>query len=96
MEDGYVCASSLTYQPSPIHFSTMNVKIALFEKGLVATYNVVRVDNITFNARLKAYSGSKPPSYIKFYKTELGWGSAFEDADLIGELGSAVDAVAVG
>ena len=69
----------------------MNVKIALFEKGLLATYSVNKIDEITFNARLREFSGiKKPPAFIKFYKTETGWGSAFEDAALIRELGEAV------
>ncbi len=70
----------------------MQIKIALFQKGLMATYHIDRVDEITFNARLRAYTGdSKPPDYIKMYKTEAGWRSAFEDAELIRELGAAVD-----
>ena len=70
----------------------MNVKIALFQKGLMATYFIDKMDELTFNARLRAYSGdNKPPVYIKFYKTEQGWRSEFEDAELIRELGAAVD-----
>jgi hypothetical protein len=72
----------------------MNVKIALFHKGLLATYHIDKVDEITFNAVLRDYSGEpKPPAYIKFYRTALGWRSAFEDAELIRELGAAVDGV---
>ncbi len=70
----------------------MDVKIALFHKGLLATYKVDRVDTVTYNARLRDYSGeAAPPRYIKFYKTELGWRSAFEDAELIRELGAAIE-----
>ncbi|HWJ92825.1 MAG TPA: hypothetical protein VNR87_17035 [Flavisolibacter sp.] len=70
----------------------MDIKIALFEKGLLATYAIDRMDGTTFNARLKAFTGeSKPPSYIKFQRTPSGWRSAFEDRELIRELGAAVD-----
>lgn len=69
----------------------MNVKIAVSEKGLLATYSVDKIDETTFNARLQTFSGKKPPAFIKFYKTESGWTSAFEDAALIGELGAAVE-----
>ena len=70
----------------------MNVKISVSEKGLLATYSVDKVDETTFNARLKTFSGNKkPPAFIKFYKTESGWSSAFEDAALIGELGAAIE-----
>jgi hypothetical protein len=72
--------------------TTMDVKIALFHKGLMATYKIDQVDTATYNARLKTFSGdAPPPSYIKFYKTEVGWRSAFEDAELIRELGAAVE-----
>jgi len=70
----------------------MDVKIALFQKGLMATYHIDKVDRITYNALLRTYSGeTPPPSYIKFYKTEDGWRSAFEDEELIRELGLAVE-----
>ena len=85
-----------SFEPTNIESKTtikMNVKIALFHKGLMATYMIDRVDPLTYNARLKDYSGEAPPppTYIKFYKTELGWRSAFEDAELIRELGTAVE-----
>lgn len=70
----------------------MEIKIALFQQALMATYYVDKEDPSTFNLRLKNFSGVKtPPSYIKIYKTELGWRSAFEDAELIRELGIAID-----
>ena len=70
----------------------MDVKIALFHKGLLVTYKIDQVDLITFNARLKDYIGdSKPPEYIKFFKSENGWRSAFDDAELIRELGAAIE-----
>ena len=70
----------------------MNVKIAVSKNGLLATYSVDKIDETTFNARLKTFSGSKkPPAFIKFYRTESGWSSAFQDAALIGELGAAVE-----
>lgn len=69
----------------------MDVKIDLFHKGLQATYKIDQVDGLTYNARLRDYSGEKPPAYIKFYKTDLGWHSAFEDNELIRELGLAVE-----
>ena len=70
----------------------MNVKIVLSRKGLLATYHIDQVDNITFNARLREFSGeTKPPAYIKLYKTGFGWCSAFDDAEFIRELGAAVD-----
>jgi hypothetical protein len=69
----------------------MNVKIALFQKGLMATYQIDRIDEITVNAKLRSFSGdSKPPAFIKLYKTDNGWRSAFEDAELIRELGEAI------
>jgi hypothetical protein len=70
----------------------MDIKIALFEKGLLATYAIDKVDSTTFNARLRAFTGEiKPPSYIKFQRTPFGWRSALEDMELIRELGEAVD-----
>jgi hypothetical protein len=69
----------------------MTVKIALFQKGLMATYHIDRIDDITVNARLRSFSGdSKPPAFIKLFKTDLGWRSAFDDAELIRELGDAI------
>jgi len=70
----------------------MDIKIALFEKGLLATYAIDKVDSTTFNATLRAFTGElKPPSYIKLHRTALGWRSALEDSELIRELGAAVD-----
>ena len=73
----------------------MEIKVTL-SKGHLATYLVEKEDIITYNIRLKAFSGeNKPPLYMKMYKTELGWTSAFEDAELVKELGSAIEKVAV-
>ena len=70
----------------------MEVKIALFQKGLRATYKIHQIDNTTFNAVLRDFAGdNRPPDYIKFYKSEAGWRSAYEDGELIRELGLAVD-----
>ena len=77
----------------PIGQHNMEITIALFHKGLYATFQIDKIDPVTFNARLKAYTGDKPPSFIKFYRTELGWRSAFEDVELIRELGMGVDNV---
>jgi hypothetical protein len=72
----------------------MDIKIALFEKGLLATYAIDKVDSTTFNARLRAFTGeNKPPSFIKFHRTVFGWRSALEDMELIRELGAAVDSL---
>ena len=69
----------------------MEIKIALFHKGIMATYIIDKIDANIFHARLKEFAGDKPPLFIKFIKTELGWKSAFTDAELIRELGSAID-----
>ena len=70
----------------------MEVKIALFQKGLRATYRIQQIDSITFNAILRDFTGdSRPPDYIKFYKSESGWRSAYNDWELIRELGSAIE-----
>jgi hypothetical protein len=70
----------------------MEVKIALFQKGLMATYKVEQENSRTFNIRLKEFAGdSKPPLYLKLHKTELGWRSAFEDHELVREVGAAID-----
>ena len=70
----------------------MEITVALPDKGPMATYLVEQEDNITYNVRLKAFTGHyKPPLYIKLYKTELGWTSAFESAGLIEKLGSAIE-----
>jgi hypothetical protein len=70
----------------------MDIKIALFEKGLLATYAIHKVDSMTFNARLRAFTGEvKPPSYIKLHRVAFGWRSALDDKELIREIGAAVD-----
>jgi hypothetical protein len=71
----------------------MEVKIVLFQKGIMATYKVEIQENATFAIRLKEFSGSpQPPLYIKLHKTEKGWNSAFDDRELIREIGFAIDA----
>ena len=79
-----------TCKPPP-QTPNMDINVALSDKGLLATYSVEKEDMITYNIRLKDYSGNQPPLYIKLYKTEMGWSSAFEDADLVRELGIAID-----
>ena len=70
----------------------MEIKVNDINTGFAATYTVEQEDPITYNIRLRNFDGEqKPPLYIKLYKTELGWRSAFEDADLIRELGLAID-----
>jgi hypothetical protein len=84
--------SAFTHKPQP-YTKLMEVKIALFQKGLMATYKVERQDHSTFAIRLKEFTGSsQPPLYIKLHKTDRGWNSAFEDGELIREIGFAIDA----
>ena len=70
----------------------MEIQIQLLHKGINATYAIEQSDTITYNALLRDYSGSKPPAFIRFYKTEMGWSSAFEESELISQLGKFVDA----
>lgn len=70
----------------------MDVNIALYN-GVKATYNVEQVDDTTYTIRLKNYTGdSKPPLFIRLYKTDKGWNSAFSDVDMIKDIGEAIDA----
>ena len=70
----------------------MDVKITLFDKGLMATFNVEQENATTFAIRLKNYDGEpKPPLYLKLHRTSSGWTSAFKDALLISEIGMAID-----
>lgn len=69
----------------------MEILIELPEKGIAATYITERDDSISFTARLKFFSGQRPPVFIRFYKTEMGWSSAFEDSEIIEALGRGVD-----
>ncbi len=71
----------------------MDVKIALFDRGMMATFSVEQIDTTTFTIRLKSFDGGiKPPLYIKLQKTDMGWSSALEDKELVKEIGMAIDA----
>ena len=54
------------------------------------TYLVQQIDSIAYTARLFQWKGEKPPVYIRFYKTDMGWTSAFEEDELIQGLGAAL------
>ena len=70
----------------------MDVKIALFNRGLMANFSVEQQDTATYTIRLKSFEGeSQPPLYMKMYKTSQGWESAFDDKELIRELGLAIE-----
>jgi hypothetical protein len=80
--------------PASHHYNmkTMDVKIALFERGLMATFSVEQITITNFIIRLKSFDGEiKPPLYIKISRSDLGWTSAFEDNELVREIGMAID-----
>jgi hypothetical protein len=71
---------------------TMDVKIALFERGLMATFNVEQINLTHFIIRLKSFDGErKPPVYFKICRSDLGWISAFDDNELVREVGLAIE-----
>jgi len=69
----------------------MQVQIELPATVQKAVYGIERPDAISFQARLISYEGSMPPSFIRLYKTDMGWSSAFEDKELIAAIGRKID-----
>jgi len=69
----------------------MQVQIELAATAQKAVYGFERPDAISYQARLVSYEGPMPPSFIRLYKTDLGWSSAFEDKELITAIGKKID-----
>jgi hypothetical protein len=81
--------------PSPashlITFS-MEVKIAIFHKGLLSTYIVRKADQTTAYAFLIQNEGkARPAEFIRLLKQDNKWISAYPDQELIRELTAAIE-----
>jgi|GEM_PF-2686886 len=65
----------------------MEVKIAIFHKGLLSTYEVRRKDEKTAYAFLKENKGSETPaSFIRLALEGKTWISSYPDPELTREL----------
>lgn len=70
----------------------MEVRIAIFHKGLLSTYEIRRTDDTTAYAYLIQNKGAmKPPEFIRLIKQQDQWTSAYPDAEIIKELESALE-----
>ena len=75
---------------------TMEVKIAIFHKGLLATYQIRQASQTTVYAFLIQNKGkANPPEFIRLSKENNGWISAYPDEELIRELTSALEIVSI-
>lgn len=70
----------------------MEVKIAIFHKGLLSTYIVRKADQTTAYAFLVQNDGNtKPAEFIRLLKQENKWISTYPDEELVRELNVAIE-----
>lgn len=72
----------------------MERTIAVLHQGALAHYQITRLENGTYQARLHKYSGNKndgPPSEFELRKVGRHWEDGGFDQELIDEVGKAIE-----
>jgi hypothetical protein len=84
-------AFSFPCKPTKTTF-TMEVRIAIFQKGVFSTYMIRRINDTTAFAYLVQNKGSiSTPEFIRLSKQKDQWTSAYPDAEIIKEFDSAIE-----
>ena len=74
----------------------MEVRIAIFHKGLLSTYLIRKADPETVFAFLVENKGkARPPEFIRLSKQGDGWESVYPDQELVRELAAVLDVIPV-